>query len=147
MVRKVFGWGRRQGALLLTERWNQLLSGFAYPQRPGNWPPTAAFVLVSPWHRSVCNLPRGLSSLPFYIFIDSLLIGAIPFVPLSARWFAFFIGYVIYAESLRKALLAQFLPVLLAGRRGVGGLQLHHSTSSSGGAGNSNGRLAEHGGL
>ena len=86
---------------VLTERWNQLLFGIAYPQ-DGYWRPTLAFVLlfvaVSPVLFS--NLPRGLILFTvIYPFIAFWLIwGGSLLVPLSAL-LAFVVAYVEKEES------------------------------------------------
>jgi general L-amino acid transport system permease protein len=102
---------------VLTERWNQLLFGIAYPQ-DGYWRPTLAFVLlfvaVSPVLFS--NLPRGLILFTvIYPFIAFWLIwGGSLLVPLSAL-LAVVIGYVVYSRIVKTSFAGGLFAGLIAG--------------------------------
>ena len=90
---------------VLTERWNQLLFGIAYPQ-DGYWRPTLAFILLF-----VAAAPVLFGSVPRQLLIVTVLYPFLAFwliwggsilVPLAAL-LSFVIGYVVYSRLVKSS--------------------------------------------
>ena len=90
---------------VLTDRWNQLLFGIAYPQ-DGYWRPTMAFILLF-----VAAAPVLFGSVPRQLLIVTVLYPFLAFwliwggsilVPLAAL-LSFVIGYVVYSRLVKSS--------------------------------------------
>ncbi|TMM49433.1 amino acid ABC transporter permease [Sulfitobacter sabulilitoris] len=101
---------------VLTERWNQLLFGIAYPQ-DGYWRPTLAFALLFVAAAPVLfsHLPRGLLVVTgLYPFIAFWLIwGGTIAVPVMAL-IGVVGGYLVYSRLVANSFAAGFFGGILA---------------------------------
>ncbi len=95
---------------VLTERWNQLLFGFAYPT-DAYWRPTLAFILLFVAFAPVMfyKLPRQLLIFTgLYPFIAFFLVwGGSIWVPIMALA-GFVVGYLVYRQFITTSFAAAF---------------------------------------
>lgn len=96
---------------VLTERWNQLIFGYSYPQGAAYWRPTIAFLLMFVALAPVLffDLPRKLLvvTLLFPFAAYWLIWGGTIWVPIFA-FLGFVVGYYVYSRMVTKSFSAGF---------------------------------------
>ena len=101
---------------VLTERWNQLLFGFVYPNDQ-YWRPTLAFVLLAVAAAPVLfsHLPRQMLgfTLIYPLLAYYLIWGGTVYAPIFTG-IGFAIGYLVYARFVRQSFAAGFFGGIVA---------------------------------